>query len=167
MTKMMDTCSKWCMKCCNKSLGLLLIRIAVGAVFLIHGIQKLTNMEMTVGFFGQFGISAFFAWVAMIVETLGGLAILLGVFMVPAGILLAVTMLVAIIYVTGRGGLGGWEYNAVLLLTSLALATTGPGKYAVTDKCKMTCHSSSCGHSSCPECGVGGSSGMSGGQASM
>lgn len=141
------------MKCCNRNIGLLLIRIAVGGVFLAHGIQKLGNMDTIVSFFGQIGISAFFAWVVAIVETLGGLAILLGVLMVPSGILLAIVALFAIIYVRWRMGFfGGWEYEITLLISAIALATTGPGKYAVTDKCKMTCHGDSCGHESCPEC---------------
>lgn len=124
-----------CSKCGNSDIGLLLIRIAVAAVFLAFGWMKISNMSGTIGFFGQLGLGAFWAYVATAVELLGGIAVLLGVFMVPATILLAIIMVVAVVVATGKGGFGMYYSNVLLFLTLIGLAMTGPGKYSISAKC--------------------------------
>ncbi len=138
-------CSKWCGKMCNRGLGLFLIRIGVGLIFFFAGYSKLTNMDTVVGFFGQIGIPAFLAWTVAIVETLSGILLILGIGMIPAGIAIAVIMVVAISkahWNFAEGfikGFQGLQYPLLLLLSGIGLAVSGPGKYAVM-KCPMTCH---------------------------
>lgn len=129
----------------NKSLGLLVLRVFVGVIFIIHGVQKLQNMEGTIGFFSQIGLNAFWAWVAALVETLGGIALVLGLFVQYAGVLLAIIMVVAITMVKYRFGgatlLGKYaaaEIDLSLLGSCIALAFTGAGKYSLSRMCK--CH---------------------------
>lgn len=127
--------------------GLFLVRLAVAIVFLYAGINKLT-MGGTAGAaaFASMGITMapmFWFWVVAIVETLGGAAILLGVFTKIAGYLLAFIMLVAIVTVhwsAGFGGPMGMEYPLVMLLVSLGIAMSGSGTWGV------------CGRKGC-ECG--------------
>ena len=75
--------------CCDKSVGLLIIRLAAGLIFLVHGISKLSDMESTMMFFGSMGLGAFFAWLVAIVETLGGAMLVLGIFTRKAAAMLA------------------------------------------------------------------------------
>lgn len=128
-----------CKKCWrhNPSVGLLFIRIATGSIFLVHGIQKLMHMDAVAMFFGMVGIPLFFAWIVAIVETLGGVLLITGIFTRKAAILLAIDMAVAIIVVKlGGPFLGGSEYEVVLLGTMLGLAFTSGGKYSLHMFCK-------------------------------
>lgn len=117
----------------NPSLGLLLLRLALGIVFIYHGLTKFQNMDTTIGFFASVGLVAAVAWMVASIETLGGMAVLLGVGTRVAGGLLAVVMLGAIITVKGAMGFanGGYEFDLVLLLSSLAILFMGPGRYTV------------------------------------
>ena len=112
--------------------ALLLLRVALGAVFVAHGWQKLTHMEGTVMFFGSLGFPAVLAYLVALVEFLGGIAMLLGIFLPYAGTLIAIVMLVAAFYVkAGKSFIGGWEFDFVLLLLAVALAIAGPGRYGI------------------------------------
>lgn len=116
----------------NTGLALLLIRVAVGGVFLAHGLQKVLNLDMTIGFFTSLGLPAFVAYLVTAVETLGGLAVLLGVGVQTASLLLALVMVGAIYTVKGKMGfLGGYEFDLTLLLSALALSIAGPGRYTI------------------------------------
>jgi putative oxidoreductase len=115
----------------NKDVGILIIRIVLAGIFLFAGITKLTHMEMVVGFFGSIGLVPFWAYVASIVETLAGLAVLLGIFIRPATVLLIITMVVAILATDISRGFVAHEMEIVLLLISLGLYFTGAGKYSV------------------------------------
>ena|SRR3989344_2727595 len=122
----------------NKSIFFL--RLGIGIVFLVHGVGKLLNvgpvalgLENTTGFFASLGIPAagLAAIVVAIVETFGGLFILLGLFTRISAALLAVTMLVAIVLVHFSKGFsvgnGGYEFALLLLLGCVSLMFSGPG----------------------------------------
>lgn len=128
----------------HKSAGLFIIRLVLGAIFLMHGIQKLQHMDMTVGFFNQIGFAAFWAWVVAIVETLAGVMMVLGFWTGIAGLLLAIVMLVAMVKVKlPMGGIQAAEIDLMLLASSLGIALTGPGRWAL-------CRSKKC--STCTSC---------------
>ncbi len=115
----------------NPDLGLLLIRIALGLGFLMHGIQKLQGMPGVIKFFGSLGLPPFMAWVVAITETVGGAAILLGWYTQCAGLALSIVMVVAIALVKlKKGYIGGYELELNYLLMALGLALTGPGKHS-------------------------------------
>lgn len=119
----------------NQDLGLLLLRVALGAVFIAHGWAKWQDMPGTIQFFSNLGLSAMWAYVVATIELLGGLAILLGIWHRLAGYLLAAVMVGAIITVKGsKGFLGGYEFDLTLLLVALATAMMPPGKYLVLKK---------------------------------
>jgi putative oxidoreductase len=79
--------------------GLAILRVVVGIVFLVHGFQKLFLMgfDGVAGVMGSLGVPApgLFAVIVTLVELLGGLALILGLFTRLAAIPLAVDMLVA------------------------------------------------------------------------
>ena len=116
----------------NIDIALLLIRVGLGAVFVIHGWEKVTNMEGTIGFFASLGLSSIWAYVVAYIELIGGLAVLLGSFTGWAAMLLAAVMVGAIGMVKlEQGFLGGYEFDLVLFLSAVAVALAGPGKYTV------------------------------------
>jgi putative oxidoreductase len=118
--------------------GIAVLRIAVGIVFLAHGGQKLFMVGFggVAGFLGQLGIPASMlaAVIVTLVEFLGGLALLLGLFTRWAAIPLAFNMAVAILTVHLPGGFflpDGYEYAMTLLAANVALALLGSGEASV------------------------------------
>ncbi|MBD3274250.1 MAG: DoxX family membrane protein [Candidatus Marinimicrobia bacterium] len=112
----------------------LLLRIALGAVFIVHGYAKLTGMDGTIGFFGKIGIPlpAFSAWLVALVEFLGGISVLLGIFTRISAGLIAIVMVVAMITVKfAQGFSGGWEFDFVLFMMALALVIKGDGEFSL------------------------------------
>ena len=112
-------------------LGLLLLRIALGLIFLTHGYPKLTRSAAALQtLFVQHGLPAKLVYVSGVLETFGGVLLLLGLFPRPAALLLAVEMGVAIVKVhSGHGIMALHEYEFPLALGAacLALATVGAG----------------------------------------
>jgi putative oxidoreductase len=119
--------------------GLTILRVVVGIVFLVHGSQKLFLMGFggVAGMMEGLGVPApgLFAVIVTLVEVLGGLALILGLFTRLAAIPLAVDMLVATLTVHLPNGFsaqnGGYEFTLVLLAASVALAVAGPGEAAL------------------------------------
>ncbi|MEV5765596.1 DoxX family protein [Micromonospora sp. NPDC052213] len=122
-----------------RDVAMLLARIGVGIVFFAHGWQKLvTNgVDGTAAFFDQAGVPlpTLSAWFATGVELLGGAALILGAVVPIAGVLLALDMLGAFIFVHAGNGLfvdkGGYELVLVLGAASLLLAAIGAGRLSV------------------------------------
>lgn len=119
--------------------GLLVLRIAVGVVFAIHGAQKLWmfGIDGTAGFLGSLGIPLpqIAAIVVILVELVGGLALLIGLGTRYVAALLAVNMAVALVTVHLANGFfvdgGGVEFVLVLLAAALFFALNGGGSFAV------------------------------------
>lgn len=112
----------------------LLLRIALGVVFLVHGFGKLTDIQSTIGFFGKIGIplSGFFTWVVALVEFLGGILVLTGLYTRIAAGLIAVVMIVAMLTVKfAQGFVGGWEFDFTLFMVAVSLILIGDGTPAL------------------------------------
>jgi putative oxidoreductase len=119
------------------------VRVAIGIIFVAHGAQKLF------GWFGGHGLEATGGWMASIglepgvlmaalagsAEFFGGLALILGLLVRPAAVVLALTMIVAIVTVHLPNGLfmanNGYEFGLALLAASAGLAIRGAGSASV------------------------------------
>lgn len=121
------------------SLGLLVLRIAVGAIFAAHGAQKVFEFTLpgTIGSFEGMGVPLpeIAAPVVAFLELIGGILLIVGFLTRPVAILLAVDMLVALVLVHLPAGLwvgdGGYEFVAVLGAVALALVFTGAGRFSL------------------------------------
>lgn len=120
--------------------ALLVLRIALAAVLLYHGIPKLLDFNATVGMFQQMAVPApaLSAGFAMLVEVVGGVLILLGIAVDVAGLLVVVNMLGAIVTVHWKNGFdfmkSGWEHPFTVLCLAVAVALAGAGAYALGHK---------------------------------
>ena len=133
----------------NHSVLMLLVRVGLGIAFMFHGYAKLMHPDAFAGFFTSFGLggSSMVIFVGL-VEFIGGLCLLLGVFTMYAAILLSIVMIVAILKVhlsNGYGGTGGYEYQLLLLLATLGLVFSGPGRYSLWGG-KCGCPKGMCEH---------------------
>ncbi|WP_019638742.1 DoxX family protein [Paenibacillus fonticola] len=124
-------------------LGLLLIRLIVGILFIGHGAQKLFGMfggygpKGTGGWMESIGIKpgVLMAVLAGLMEFVGGLLFTFGFLMPLAAALIALAMLGAIVKVHFKNGLwvtaNGYEYPLVLLVVAIAMALTGAGDFSL------------------------------------
>ena len=117
--------------------GLLVLRIAMGVIFIAHGYPKLAHLRggaQMQSFFVEHGLPGYFVYVAGVIETFGGGLLLLGLFTRAAALLLAIEMCVAIWKVhSGHGYLAVHDYEFPLTLATacFALATVGAGMISV------------------------------------
>jgi putative oxidoreductase len=80
-----------------KPLALLLLRVALGAIFIYHGYPKLFgHTRDAMQNFAHLGFPGYFAYIAGVIEFFGGCLLLLGLFTRLAGLLLAGEMAVAL-----------------------------------------------------------------------
>ncbi|MDB5194293.1 MAG: oxidoreductase [Parcubacteria group bacterium] len=123
-------------KCANPHVGMLLLRIATGAVFALHGYQKFQNLAGTRAFFVTLHL---FPWLATFVaglELIGGIAIILGLWTCFFSPLLAIDMAVAIVLSTfPHGGFKGSELEIMLLASALTLKHVGAGRWKLGRGC--------------------------------
>jgi putative oxidoreductase len=122
----------------NADLAAFLLRLALGTMFLAHGLLKIMVFTLpgTVGFFEQIGFPGWLAYIVTFAEIGGGLLLLAGI-AVPAVSIALLPVLLGAVYVHfGSGWVfsnenGGWEYPAFLAVASIAQALLGPGRFAL------------------------------------
>jgi putative oxidoreductase len=120
-------------------LSALLLRLLIGGLFIGHGTQKLFGwfgghgLEGTSGFFEALGLKPgkTNAIVAGVGEAGGGALLAAGLATPLAGAAITGAMTSAIRHVHAPKGPwatdGGWEYNAVVIASTLAIVEVGPG----------------------------------------
>jgi len=124
-------------------LGLSVVRILVGLIFMAHGAQKLF------GLFGGYGLEGTGQWMESIglapgylmallsgsAEFFGGLALVIGLLARPSALALSVTLVVAIFSVHIGNGLfmsnNGYEFALALLAGTVAVLIEGAGRFSV------------------------------------
>jgi len=124
-------------------LGLTVVRMLVGIIFMAHGAQKLF------GLFGGYGLQGTGQWMESIglapgylmallsgsAEFFGGLALVIGLLARPAALALSVTLVVAIFSVHIGNGLfmsnNGYEFALALLAGTVAVLIEGAGRFSV------------------------------------
>jgi len=115
------------------------LRMGAGVIFAAHGAQKLF------GWFGGYGLEGTAGWMTSIglepgllmgtmagsAEFFGGLLLILGLLVRPVSLMLAITMIVAIVTVHLQNGLfmanNGYEFSLALLAVSVGLMFRGAG----------------------------------------
>lgn len=125
------------------ALGKLILRVVVGGVFIGHGLQKLTGQFDGPGLAGTTAMmektrmypAKRNALAAALLETLGGVGIVLGAATPVATAATTAAMATAIRKVHLANGpwvsKGGYEYNATLIAAAAALTIDGPGPISV------------------------------------
>jgi putative oxidoreductase len=119
--------------------GATALRIALGIIYLAHGPYLkgfVFGLPGTAEFFESIGLPGILAYVVFTAETLGGIALIVGLqtrrvaaVLVPIALGATWTHFGAGWLFTNQGG--GWEYPAFLALATGAQALLGDGAFAI------------------------------------
>ena len=123
-----------------QDIALLLARVVTGAVLIAHGWKKLVTNGVagtTEGFEGMgVAVAPVAAVIAIIIELLGGVLLVTGAATAVVGVVVALEMLGAALFVHASAAVfvtaGGWELVGVIGAAALALAAMVPGGSAST-----------------------------------
>ena len=113
----------------------LLLRLALGGVFIIHGYPKLKDLGKGAGqWLKSMGIPASLGPFAGIVEFFGGIALIIGI-LTPIVAALFVLWTASLVWLSvakiKKKFAGGYELDLVLFALALALAVIGGGLFSV------------------------------------
>ena len=120
----------------------LILRLAVGVLVLLHGIYKLQNpaaLDFVGGAFASFGLPSSLAYLIYIGEIIAPIMLIVGYQTRVAALLVAITLVVAIILVhlpqlftlSPMGGGYALELQTMYLAGALAIFGLGAGKYTL------------------------------------
>jgi putative oxidoreductase len=112
------------------------LRIIIAFILIPGGLNKLSNLSGTAGFFGNLGvpIPIVFAFLVAAIEFFGGIAVLLGLLTRWASGFQGVVMIFAILLAHldwATFVFSGYEKAALVLLVSIALLFLGGGPISV------------------------------------
>ena len=115
-----------------------ILRVVAGVIFMAHGYQKFFMMGLpgVTEFFTQVGapLPGITAIVVATLELAGGFALLIGLFARFIAVPLAMDIAGAIVLVHIKNGFfvpRGVEFVLLLMVSAIAIAIAGPGKFSV------------------------------------
>lgn len=116
----------------------LLLRVGLGILLLAHGLLLKVftfGITGTVGYFESIGYPGFFAYLVILGEIGGGVALILGVGTRAISLLLLPILVGATLQHAGNGWLftapnGGWEFPAFWTMALIVQALLGDGAFA-------------------------------------
>lgn len=118
----------------------LLLRVSMGILFILHGAYLkifVFTMAGTGQYFESLGLPGWFGWPVMLYETIGGVALILGVYARWVALFLGAHLLfVAYFGHAGNGWVfvnqgGGYEYPLFWAIACFALTMLGDGAHAL------------------------------------
>lgn len=115
-----------------KPLGLLILRVAMGVIFIHYGYPKLfVHPRSSAAWFAHHGFPGYFAYISGVLELFGGLMLIAGLFTRVAALLLAIEMAVALWKVHGLLSdplaVQNYQFPLMMGVAAFALATVGAG----------------------------------------
>jgi putative oxidoreductase len=130
MTRWLNSLQPW---------GVVLLRLVLGVAMLSNGWGKvypaggfnghntLASVEHFCHYVAGLGLPYWLGYVSVFAEVVGGLCMIIGLFVRFFGLLIAINMLVAIAMVNRHHGYSGSAYSVALASIAVMLLLTGPG----------------------------------------
>jgi putative oxidoreductase len=119
--------------------GKLILRLALGILTLLHGVGKvISGPGQIAGLVAKHSLPPEVAYLVYVGEVVAPLLLIVGLWTRPAGVVVAINMLVAVLLVhTGQllqlGKQGGWalELQGFYFFTAIAIVLLGAGRFSV------------------------------------
>ncbi len=127
-------------------IAILLLRISLGIMFCLHGIQKAFGLLGGSGIPGfskmlsglGFAPASFWAYLAAYTELVGGFLLIIGLGVRSSSAALLILIAVAAYKVHLKNGFfmmqGGFEYAFIIAAVCVALILLGAGRFSVSDR---------------------------------
>jgi putative oxidoreductase len=116
----------------------LALRVTSGALFVAHGLMKIQVFTIpgTVAYFESLGLPGIFAYLTIVAELAGGMALILGVATRLVSLALIPVLLGALWAHSGNGWSfsaqgGGWEFPLFWAIVQASLVLLGSGAHAL------------------------------------
>lgn len=109
------------------------LRITIGVLFIVHGIGKFDSGSKE--FFSSVGLPADMAILIGLLESIGGILLVVGILSRISSSLLAIQMLLIMTYVKrlqAFSGKGGLEIDLLAFAILLSIVVLGPGKMSLS-----------------------------------
>ena len=114
-----------------------LLRVSLGIMLIAHGLLKVLVFTLpgTVGFFDSVGFPGWMAYPVIALEVVGGVLLILGLWVRPLVALTIPVLLGAVWVHLGNGWVfsnpnGGWEYPAFLTIAAIVVFLQGQNQKA-------------------------------------
>lgn len=124
----------------NTETGALITRLALGLMFLAHGLLKVFVFTLpgTAQFFASVGFAGWMAYIVVPAEILAGIALIAGFYSRWVALASLPILIGATVPHLANGWLfsapnGGWEYPVFLIATAVAVFFQGGGKFAIKE----------------------------------
>lgn len=114
------------------------IRASVGVIFIAYGLQKFDPVwrELLIGF----GLPPELQIPIALAETIGGIALIVGVLTRITGAIFSIILVDAIFHIRWENGFfiakGGWDYDLALLAMALFIMVVGSGNFSISSRLK-------------------------------
>lgn len=114
------------------------IRASVGVIFIAYGLQKFDPIwrEHLIGF----GLPPELQIPIALAETIGGIALIVGILTRITGVIFSVILVDAIFHIRWNNGFfiakGGWDYDLALLAMMLFVIVMGSGSVSISSRLK-------------------------------
>jgi putative oxidoreductase len=118
----------------DANLGILILRIFIGAALMTHGFPKMFGgLSDFSGFVASLGVPApqVMAFLAAFAESFGALFLLVGLLTRPAAFMIICTMAVAVFGAHGGAGFAKQELAWLYLVPALMFLLKGAGKWSI------------------------------------
>ncbi len=116
-------------------LGLLALRVALGAIFVAHGWKKIKDLKGTAAWMQSVGFKPgmLFATISMILEFFGGIGLVLGLFVQGVAFLAVIQFFVITLWKSKnkQALIGGYELDLLIFAAAVALFFLGGGSYSI------------------------------------
>jgi putative oxidoreductase len=113
----------------------LILRLALGAILVVHGLPKLRDPKQTAKNFNAMGFKpgSLFGTIAALLETFGGAAIIVGLLTSFFAGLVALEFIVILVWRWAKRMpfVGGWELDLLVFAAALALFALGAGAFSL------------------------------------
>src|SRR3989344_6451101 len=114
--------------------GILALRLALGLILVVHGWPKIKNLRGTAGNFETMGFKPGIFWgtIVALLEFVGGLFVLAGLFTQLVSLFVALEFLIILLKLKrGSSFAGGYEFDLLILASALSLAMLGSGAFSL------------------------------------
>ncbi len=114
------------------------MRATVGVIFIVYGLQKFDPVwrELLIGF----GLPPELQIPVALAETIGGIALIVGVLTRITGAIFGIILVDAIFHIRWENGFfiakGGWDYDLALLAMVSFIIVAGSGKISIASRLK-------------------------------